>query len=283
MPRLPTPGSDGGNWGKILNDYLSVSHNSDGTLKDSAIPTSASEGATGATGPDGPTGPSGDVGATGVGTTGATGPLGPTGVQGIQGFTGPIGVDGATGVQGPTGVLGATGPQGSQGFTGPAGVISASAPITYNSGTQTVGITIGTTSGTVAAGDDSRITRKDIQILVTDPLGSDLSIGDGKAYFTVPLSMNGLNIISANASVSTVSSSGTPTIQIARIRSGTPIDVLSTAVTIDVSEYSSYTADVPAVVNTSNDDLVTGDFLRVDLDVAGTGAKGLNVNITVGP
>lgn len=30
--RLPTVGGDSGNWGKILNDYLSVGHNSDGTL-----------------------------------------------------------------------------------------------------------------------------------------------------------------------------------------------------------------------------------------------------------
>jgi putative cofactor-binding repeat protein len=33
VPRLPTPGSDDGTWGDILNDYLSVEHNSDGTLK----------------------------------------------------------------------------------------------------------------------------------------------------------------------------------------------------------------------------------------------------------
>ena len=31
--RLPVPGSDTGTWGSILNDYLSVEHNSDGTLK----------------------------------------------------------------------------------------------------------------------------------------------------------------------------------------------------------------------------------------------------------
>lgn len=31
--RFPTPGSDDGNWGSILNSFLSVSHNSDGTLK----------------------------------------------------------------------------------------------------------------------------------------------------------------------------------------------------------------------------------------------------------
>jgi hypothetical protein len=33
MSRLPTPGGDAGDWGTILNDYLSVEHNADGTLK----------------------------------------------------------------------------------------------------------------------------------------------------------------------------------------------------------------------------------------------------------
>jgi hypothetical protein len=31
--RLPVPGSDDGQWGTILNDYLLVEHNADGTLK----------------------------------------------------------------------------------------------------------------------------------------------------------------------------------------------------------------------------------------------------------
>lgn len=38
MARLPIPGSDQGQWGEILNDYLSVSHNTDGTLKEITIP-----------------------------------------------------------------------------------------------------------------------------------------------------------------------------------------------------------------------------------------------------
>lgn len=33
MARLPQPGGDAGNWGQLLNDYLSQSHNGDGTLK----------------------------------------------------------------------------------------------------------------------------------------------------------------------------------------------------------------------------------------------------------
>jgi hypothetical protein len=35
--RLPVPGSDAGDWGTILNAFLGVSHNSDGTLQSSAL------------------------------------------------------------------------------------------------------------------------------------------------------------------------------------------------------------------------------------------------------
>ena len=41
MTRLPIPGSDSGNWGQILNDYLSQAHKPDGTLKDNSVPESA--------------------------------------------------------------------------------------------------------------------------------------------------------------------------------------------------------------------------------------------------
>jgi len=34
--RLPTPGRDHGNWGDMLNAFLSVAHNDDGTLKTAA-------------------------------------------------------------------------------------------------------------------------------------------------------------------------------------------------------------------------------------------------------
>ena len=33
MPRLPTPGGDSGSWGTVLNDFLSVALNTDGSLK----------------------------------------------------------------------------------------------------------------------------------------------------------------------------------------------------------------------------------------------------------
>jgi len=84
-----------------------------------------------------------------------------------------------------------------------------------------------------------------------------------------------MNLVDADASVYTVSSSGLPTVQIHNVTDAQ--DMLSTRITIDVSEYSSYTAAAPPVINASYDDVVTGDRLRVDVDVAGTGTKGLDV------
>ncbi|MEO5627490.1 MAG: hypothetical protein ABIQ89_01220 [Candidatus Saccharimonadales bacterium] len=37
MARLPNPGADSGQWGNVLNDFLGVAHNADGTLKDTAF------------------------------------------------------------------------------------------------------------------------------------------------------------------------------------------------------------------------------------------------------
>lgn len=37
MARLPQPGGDSGSWGSILNEFLSQSHNIDGTLKKSIV------------------------------------------------------------------------------------------------------------------------------------------------------------------------------------------------------------------------------------------------------
>jgi hypothetical protein len=38
MARLPQPGSDAGQWGSILNDFLSTVHNTDGSLKTGTVP-----------------------------------------------------------------------------------------------------------------------------------------------------------------------------------------------------------------------------------------------------
>lgn len=113
-----------------------------------------------------------------------------------------------------------------------------------------------------------------IQLKVFDDT-TVLTTGDGKLILCIPSELNGYNLIDADAYVTTVSSSGTPTIQIRNVTDTQ--DMLSTTITIDVNEKTSYTAATPPVINTSYDDVVTGDLIAVDVDVAGTGAKGLGI------
>jgi len=44
VARLPIPGSDSGQWGTILNDYLAQAHDSSGTLKANSVGTSQIQG-----------------------------------------------------------------------------------------------------------------------------------------------------------------------------------------------------------------------------------------------
>jgi len=104
----------------------------------------------------------------------------------------------------------------------------------------------------------------------------NLSIGDGKVGFTVPASMNGMNLTAALASVYTQGTTNTTDIQIRRRRAGTPVDMLSTKITIG-AEY--YAAD--GVINTSNDDIATGDNIYIDVDaIHSVAPQGLSVTLT---
>lgn len=105
-----------------------------------------------------------------------------------------------------------------------------------------------------------------------------VATGDGKAHITIPEELNGMNLVAAHAAVYTVSSSGLPTVQIHNLTDTS--DMLSTVITIDANEKNSYTAATPPVIDTGEDDVVTGDEIRIDVDVAGTGTKGLDVILT---
>lgn len=152
MARLPQPGADAGNWGAILNDFLSQVHNSDGTLKSDSVSSSqiadssiselqldstvqsklnAVAGQAGATGATGPQGSTGTQGATGV-----QGPAGATGAQGATG-SGAIGATGATGPAGSTTIAGITGLQAAL----DAKVLKTALPIRFSAATALTGVT----------------------------------------------------------------------------------------------------------------------------------------------
>lgn len=105
-----------------------------------------------------------------------------------------------------------------------------------------------------------------------------VTTGDQKFEFEVSEDMDGMNLTRVESYVTTVSSSGKPTVQI-RNRTQTA-DMLSTKVEIDASEFNSKDAATQVVIDTANDDVAWGDHIAIDVDVAGTGAMGLGVMLT---
>jgi hypothetical protein len=78
-------------------------------------------------------------------------------------------------------------------------------------------------------------------------------------------------LTAVRASLNTVSSSGIPTVD---INEG-GVSILSTKLTIDASEKTSTTAATAAVISDAT--LADDAEMTIDIDVAGTGAKGLKV------
>jgi hypothetical protein len=118
-----------------------------------------------------------------------------------------------------------------------------------------------------------------VRVVVIKVIADDtaLATGDGKCYFTVPVELNGWNLVTVGAHVYTVSSSGTPIVQLHNLTD--TADMLSTRITIDANEKDSKDATAAAVIDTTHDDVATGDEIRIDVDGAGTGTKGLEVRM----
>ena len=102
----------------------------------------------------------------------------------------------------------------------------------------------------------------------------------GNFSFCIPAALNGYDLVGAQAFVTTQSTSGTPTFNVINVTDGHVM--LSTAITIDANnnELTSYTAATAPVIDTNEDDVVTGDILKIYKTVAGTGEKGDGVILT---
>lgn len=109
-----------------------------------------------------------------------------------------------------------------------------------------------------------------------------VAVADELAYITIPLELNGMNLVLAHACVYTKSSSGLPEITLERsVDQGSNwTDMLSTSITIDENEFSSYEATTAPVIDGGQDNVATGYWIRVNVDTAGTGTKGLDVILT---
>lgn len=163
MARLPVPGSDEGQWGDILNDYLSASHGADGALKGVAVVNAIPNGSIGAAKlqqtyiqvgekaqPDGlaTLGPDGVVPVSQLPASTAP-PDASTTTKGLVQLAGDLA---GTAVV-PTVPGLATKAAAATTITAGAGLIGGG----DLSANRTLSVSFGTTAGTVAAGDDARI------------------------------------------------------------------------------------------------------------------------------
>lgn len=100
--------------------------------------------------------------------------------------------------------------------------------------------------------------------------------GDDLDRLSCPLALNGKNLSKVYVDdITTASSSGILTIQLHNLTDG--VDMLSTPLTVDEGETTSRTAATPFVVDTTHDDIATGDSIRIDIDDKGTGVTGGNL------
>jgi len=93
----------------------------------------------------------------------------------------------------------------------------------------------------------------------------------------IPEHWHGAVLTNVSAGVFTVSSSGLVTVRVYNATLGQ--NVLSTNVTIDANERTSLTAATPPVVNATYATLTKGDLFQFFVETAGTGAKGLQVDL----
>jgi len=97
-----------------------------------------------------------------------------------------------------------------------------------------------------------------------------ITTGAAKFTFRMPWAMT---LSSVRASLSTASTSGNPAID---VNEG-GVSIFSTTLTIDANEKTSVTAAVAAVISDAT--LADDAEITIDVDTAGTGARGLKVSL----
>lgn len=118
-----------------------------------------------------------------------------------------------------------------------------------------------------------------VSILVFDD-SQDVATGNGAGniFWRVPSTLNGYNLVGVAAAVDTAGTTGTTDVQVRNVTQAA--DMLSTVLTIDSGETDSATAATAAVIDAANDDVATGDKLRIDVDAVSTTApQGLQVEL----
>ena len=105
------------------------------------------------------------------------------------------------------------------------------------------------------------------------------TVTDTAGHITIPIELNGMNLVSVGANVYTASGgSGPVALHIYNLTQ--TADMLSTGITIDDTETDSSTAGTPAVIDTNNDDVATADVLQIHVtDIGDASTRGLEIRM----
>ena len=132
----------------------------------------------------------------------------------------------------------------------------------------------GTTRSILPQNVTAFIERTIIVKCVADTIGP--SVGNGITHVTIPSTLDGKNLFTAQAHVYTAGTGSLTTVQLHNLTDGQ--DMLSTAITIDSGEKDSSTAATPSVTGAYNG-VSTADVIRIDVDVVATNTLGLEIRM----
>lgn len=115
--------------------------------------------------------------------------------------------------------------------------------------------------------------------IISFPSSENVSTGNGTQFVSIPECLNGARLTNVTSTLSVVgSSSGTTDIQVRRQRLAANADMLSTKVTIATTGYTAS----DGIIDSTNDQVLTGDKLFVDVDATTSGAPlGLSTTLTL--
>ena len=107
--------------------------------------------------------------------------------------------------------------------------------------------------------------------------GAALTTAD-LAMFKVPSSMHTMNLVEVSGHCGLNNTSGSPTGAgiVISVQNNT-VNMLSTNITIDQNEFDTENAATPAVIDTNEDDIVTGNSITVEVVSTGTGVTYMQI------
>jgi hypothetical protein len=144
---------------------------------------------------------------------------------------------------------------------------------------QLVGAISGGNADTVRVGSGLQLSSGELRadtaamIIACSDETTAITIGDDKVTFRMPFNVT---IIGVAGSLSTASSSGLPAFDINGVGD---VTIFTTKPTIDANEKTTYTAATASVLDSTKVNIPRDTEMTIDIDTAGTGAKGLKVTI----